>query len=357
MPTDFATAVKQLLESNADFCLQSSFFPTGKTALVNSKLNKLVADSPELRHTVTAVVLYPALRWVIDVQSDEDSSTRNRMEYIQGLLVEVTGEPPTFTLDKRSRYQEAIRELVRVVDDSIDHIGHYPGHGAALQEALVSVLRGADPDKGEISYYKLNKSFEEAVFLLNAIAGDIFAQLIREMTDIYEPSDGKGADDLDYAYIHHNTNLLLRHYTRIVWSRSSFSDFRGDSSTDAHLRDRAVSLLDCDNIEDMFSVTDSHNAYQDAYKIAEFMKLISESIEKVGKFPKYGPESRRVLEFITDPAKVNMTLKQIENEFGYGRAWFYHNKKIAVKLLSFCLWGCSPNELLDMVFDKLQSQN
>lgn len=349
MTVDFSMAVKHILESNADFYLQSSFFPTGRTTLINAKLNKIVAETPEMRNTVTAIVLYPALKWAVQGKADNGSYARGRMEQIQEMLVVATGERPHFTLEKRSRYYSAIQDLVRLTEDSIEHIGTYPESGKALQEVLEAILFGQSPEKGEISYYKVNKRFEEAVYVLDTISGDAFARLLSQMTDVCGVKKNHDIADFDYAYVHHNTNLLLRHYTRIVWSQEYVAGIPTDRP-DATLKDKAVCLLDCESIEAMASVTDNHRFFQDAYSIAEFMKLISEAIDKVGLFPKLGPESKRVLEFVTDPARATFSSQELESEFHYGQTWFYHNKKIAVKLLSFCLWGCSPHELLDMVF-------
>lgn len=344
MLNDFSVAVKQILESDADFFLQSSFFPTGRAMMVNRKLNDMVAEMPELRHTVTAIVLYPAFCWVIGTRPGEESETFGQLEYSQNLIVEVTAEQPAFLLENRQKYFAAVQDIVRVMDQAIEHIGRYPGNGRNIQEVLNTVLHGPDPNKGDVSYYKVNKSFEAGVLLLDSLQRDTFSALLSDMEQTSYGYDYY--DDFDFAYLYHNTRLLLKHYAGIVWNRACGGRMSDD---DLILRDKAVALLDCGTIEDMNAVTLNHNTYRDAYSIAEFMKLINESIRKVGAFPKYGKESRRILEFMTNPEKSALGSGKLDEEFPYGKSTFYEKKRIAITLLTFCLWGCSPAELLDLL--------
>ena len=197
----------------------------------------------------------------------------------------------------------------------------------------MAMLRGSILDSDPVSAVMIRNNFDGIIEDIAKVGGEAIKELVLQLA----PNEGvvQGAEA---AYLYHNTEVLLREYSRITHPSSV------DGNSTLRLIATAGNQLDASDHK-------SDARYAQAQILLQYAKLIGGAIELLKQFPdgdsklydvlmlvineKYGPNG-------TDEATL---AKQV----GINSSYFCEKKHRAYTALSALLWGCDIESLLSLL--------
>lgn len=308
--------------------------------------NRMAQKGTDEKFVVIALMCYPALNWILKARDidamieqlhdmDTDGSVRNISE-IQSLLENSTGYvKPRLHLEMRKLFFARCQQLVDAVDDAMNRAvfrSAQPCKPARISLAM-AMLRGSILDSDPVSAVMIRNNFDGIIEDIAKVSGEAIKELVLQLA----PNEGvvQGAEA---AYLYHNTEVLLREYSRITHPSSV------DGNSTLRLIATAGNQLDASDHK-------SDARYAQAQILLQYAKLIGGAIELLKQFPdgdsklydvlmlvvneKYGPNG-------TDEATL---AKQV----GINSSYFCEKKHRAYTALSALLWGCDIESLLSLL--------
>lgn len=186
--------------------------------------NRMAQKGTDEKFVVIALMCYPALNWILKARDidamieqlhdmDTDGSVRNISE-IQSLLENSTGYvKPRLHLEMRKLFFARCQQLVDAVDDAMNRAvfrSAQPCKPARISLAM-AMLRGSILDSDPVSAVMIRNNFDGIIEDITKVGGEAIKELILQLA----PNEGvvQGAEA---AYLYHNTEVLLREYSRIT---------------------------------------------------------------------------------------------------------------------------------------------
>ena len=261
--------------------------------------NRMAQKGTDEKFVVIALMCYPALNWILKL------------------------------------FFARCQQLVDAVDDAMNRAvfrSAQPCKPARISLAM-AMLRGSILDSDPVSAVMIRNNFDGIIEDITKVGGEAIKELILQLA----PNEGvvQGAEA---AYLYHNTEVLLREYSRITHPSSV------DENSTLRLIATAGNQLDT-------SKQKSNARYAQAQILLQYAKLIGGAIELLKQFPdgdsklydvlmlvvneKYGPNG-------TDEATL---AKQV----GINSSYFCEKKHRAYTALSALLWGCDIESLLSLL--------
>lgn len=308
--------------------------------------NRMAQKGTDEKFVVIALMCYPALNWILKARDidamieqlhdmDTDGSVRNISE-IQSLLENSTGYvKPRLHLEMRKLFFARCQQLVDAVDDAMNRAvfrSAQPCKPARISLAM-AMLRGSILDSDPVSAVMIRNNFDGIIEDIAKVGGEAIKELVLQLA----PNEGM-VQGAEAAYLYHNTEVLLREYSRITHPSSV------DGNSTLRLIATAGNQLDASDHK-------SDARYAQAQILLQYAKLIGGAIELLKQFPdgdskpydvlmlvvneKYGPNG-------TDEATL---AKQV----GINSSYFCEKKHRAYTALSALLWGCDIESLLSLL--------
>lgn len=186
--------------------------------------NRMAQKGTDEKFVVIALMCYPALNWILKARDidamieqlhdmDTDGSVRNISE-IQSLLENSTGYvKPRLHLEMRKLFFARCQQLVDAVDDAMNRAvfrSAQPCKPARISLAM-AMLRGSILDSDPVSAVMIRNNFDGIIEDIAKVGGEAIKELVLQLA----PNEGvvQGAEA---AYLYHNTEVLLREYSRIT---------------------------------------------------------------------------------------------------------------------------------------------
>lgn len=336
---DITEIVKSIMSTDVEeLNFSRSFSRNPVSTLMTRRLNELIAKFPDLQDTAIALIIYPALQWMLGGKNIDavmsrlcnDDEGLSRLGNVQEILSNVTTVQPKLLLKNRTAYFEPCEKLISLIDSTIAKITDYPDTGKVYEE----LLRVFTNPNIEIfpSKYTINKHFKDAVTLFHEMQGEEIEELMDSILS------GITYSDSELAYVYHNIDMLLKEYNRMVW-RAHNSD------------DRAMQLLSCKSEEEMLEITKYDDMYCQAYILVEYIKFISGAVEMVKSFPNGGIEYYSILKGIIELKSQKLSDEAIARELGLSTYSFSVKRRRALSVLGSILWGCDGDTFVKLLTD------
>lgn len=306
-------------------------------------VNRVVKERPELKEAAVLMILYPALKWMMQAQDldvmmqncenvhdDEmcDVEAISRLRRIQSWLAPNI-EEESLHFRKRKEYFESCQMLLDAIEESRLELLYEVDYCSSMREVFDCFLNPAVlPKNGRI---KIMKYCERCIESVYNTAGSV----IKEYYKILMTSSD--VDGVEEASLYHNVPLLLTEYTRILY-RASRS------------KDPAMKLLGSSSYEDLSKIKVSDKNRSDAYLIVEYVKLIRGAVEIMKQFP-LGQRYYDVILAMIEGKKYNWTDEQIAGHLGVTAGTFSTRKGHAIGVFGCLLFGCDANGLLNCLID------
>lgn len=334
---DIKEIVKSIITTDVEaLSFFRSFSHSPVSTIMTRRLNELLVEAPDLQDTAIALVIYPALQWMLSGKEIDEVMSRLceenedlvRLGKIQEIISNVTDIQPKLLLENRKNYFQTCEKLISLINHAIEQISKYPDTGTHYEELLRLFV---NPNgKHFPSKYTINKHFKDAVILLDEMHGAEIESLMDGVLSGISYSDA----ELDYVY--HNIGLLLREYNRVVWRAHNFDD-------------RATQLLACKNEEEMLEITQYDKMYRQAYILVEYIKFISGAVEMVKSFPNGGHEYYSILKGIIEFKPLKLSDEAVARELGLSTYTFSVKKRRALSILGSILWGCDGDGFVKLL--------
>ena len=186
--------------------------------------NRMAQKGTDEKFVVIALMCYPALNWILKARDidamieqlhdmDTDGSVRNISE-IQSLLENSTGYvKPRLHLEMRKLFFARCQQLVDAVDDAMNRAvfrSAQPCKPARISLAM-AMLRGSILDSDPVSAVMIRNNFDGIIEDITKVGGEAIKELILQLA----PNEGV-VHGAEAAYLYHNTEVLLREYSRIT---------------------------------------------------------------------------------------------------------------------------------------------
>lgn len=186
--------------------------------------NRMAQKGTDEKFVVIALMCYPALNWILKARDidamieqlhdmDTDGSVRNISE-IQSLLENSTGYvKPRLHLEMRKLFFARCQQLVDAVDDAMNRAvfrSAQPCKPARISLAM-AMLRGSILDSDPVSAVMIRNNFDGIIEDIAKVGGEAIKELVLQLA----PNEGM-VQGAEAAYLYHNTEVLLREYSRIT---------------------------------------------------------------------------------------------------------------------------------------------
>ena len=242
--------------------------------------NRMAQKGTDEKFVVIALMCYPALNWILKARDidamieqlhdmDTDGSVRNISE-IQSLLENSTGYvKPRLHLEMRKLFFARCQQLVDAVDDAMNRAvfrSAQPCKPARISLAM-AMLRGSILDSDPVSAVMIRNNFDGIIEDIAKVGGEAIKELVLQLA----PNEGM-VQGAEAAYLYHNTEVLLREYSRITHPSSV------DGNSTLRLIATAGNQLDASDHK-------SDARYAQAQILLQYAKLIGGAIELLKQFP------------------------------------------------------------------------
>lgn len=186
--------------------------------------NRMAQKGTDEKFVVIALMCYPALNWILKAQDidamierlhdmDMDGSVRNISE-IQSLLENSTGySKPRLHLEMRKLFFARCQQLVDAVDDAMNRavFRNAQSYKPARISLAMAMLRGSILDSDPVSAVMIRNNFDGIIEDVTKVGGETIKELVLQLA----PNEGM-VQGAEAAYLYHNTEVLLREYSRIT---------------------------------------------------------------------------------------------------------------------------------------------
>lgn len=201
-----------------------SFDGSDRTRVITRYANTAMEKGGDIAVAARAVMIYPAIKWLLKAREieaviaalPEEAAQGDfcRLVGMQSMLVRLTGEKPEMRLQVRREFFERCQEFTDVVFKAVlESVYRKSTRKNMARPRLAMLLLGEDDGvagQEEISTHTIKTYYLEIIEAVAAHSGE----QIRTLMSGLMPDTGPKTAEL--AVLYHNTDLLLREYARIV---------------------------------------------------------------------------------------------------------------------------------------------
>ena len=281
------------------------------------KLNLIMdeADSPQATATCIILSSYSLQKWAEKSRNEiEIFEKRNEglgtVEEIHNLLVEIYDVPRKMNLPEHSKSLVLTKEILDLVETSIDEVRRFPNGGDKMYEIMERIHLNPNFEEHPITRNDLTRWYKRAVELIISRFGDKFSKTFEEIIMKLAERD----EEKQIAY--HNTFLLLEAYPIFKWSSSV--------------------QIDIDNLK----TAEANSIARQLFVV----KLVDEAIERIKDYPDEGHICANIIEAIITDKKAD----DVCSEHNVSRSFYYRARKKAILLLSYLIWGYTTRDILNL---------
>lgn len=300
--------------------------------------NRMACKGSNEKFVVIALLCYPALQWLLKAQDidalieklkeeNEDESVW-RMSNIQRILESSMGGcKPQLRLEMRKLFFARCQQLVDEIDEAMNKaVFMNPASKPSRISLAMAMLRGSILDSDPVTAVTIRNNFDSIVEDVTAIAGDAIKPLVMQLA----PNEGE-AKTAEAAYLYHNTEVLLREYSRIV--NPSVAD-----------ENRSLRILAQGG-----NTLESDARCHQAQVLVQYAQLIRGAIELVKDFPGDSKLYDVLMLVVNEKYGANGTDEaKLAEQVGINSSYFSEKKHRAFTALSALLWGCDIESLLSL---------
>ena len=301
--------------------------------------NRMACKGSNEKFVVIALLCYPALQWLLKAQDidalieklkeeNEDESVW-RMSNIQRILESSMGGcKPQLRLEMRKLFFARCQQLVDEIDEAMNKaVFMNPASKPSRISLAMAMLRGSILDSDPVTAVTIRNNFDSIVEDVTAIAGDAIKPLVMQLA----PNEGE-AKTAEAAYLYHNTEVLLREYSRIV--NPSVAD-----------ENRSLRILAQGG-----NTLESDARCHQAQVLVLYAQLIRGAIELVKDFPGDSKLYDVLMLVVNEKYGANGTDEaKLAEQVGINSSYFSEKKHRAFTALSALLWGCDIESLLSLL--------
>lgn len=301
--------------------------------------NRMACKGSNEKFVVIALLCYPALQWLLKAQDidalieklkeeNEDESVW-RMSNIQRILESSMGGcKPQLRLEMRKLFFARCQQLVDEIDEAMNKaVFMNPASKPSRISLAMAMLRGSVLDSDPVTAVTIRNNFDSIVEDVTAIAGDAIKPLVMQLA----PNEGE-AKTAEAAYLYHNTEVLLREYSRIV--NPSVAD-----------ENRSLRILAQGG-----NTLESDARCHQAQVLVQYAQLIRGAIELVMDFPGDSKLYDVLMLVVNEKYGANGTDEaKLAEQVGINSSYFSEKKHRAFTALSALLWGCDIESLLSLL--------
>ena len=301
--------------------------------------NRIACKGSNEKFVVIALLCYPALQWLLKAQDidalieklkeeNEDESVW-RMSNIQRILESSMGGcKPQLRLEMIKLFFARCQQLVDEIDEAMNKaVFMNPASKPSRISLAMAMLRGSILDSDPVTAVTIRNNFDSIVEDVTAIAGDAIKPLVMQLA----PNEGE-AKTAEAAYLYHNTEVLLREYSRIV--NPSVAD-----------ENRSLRILAQGG-----NTLESDTRCHQAQVLVQYAQLIRGAIELVKDFPGDSKLYDVLMLVVNEKYGANGTDEaKLAEQVGINSSYFSEKKHRAFTALSALLWGCDIESLLSLL--------
>jgi hypothetical protein len=303
------------------------------------RANEMASKGGNEKFVVIALMCYPALQWILQAQDidrlveelreqNPDESV-SRMSNIQRVLESSLGGcKPQLRLEMRKVFFARCQQLVDAVDEAMNAaVLHNPKSKAGKISLAMALLRGSILETDPVTAVTIRTHFDSIIEDVAAMAGDTIKPLVMQLA----PNEGN-AESSEAAFLFHNTEVLLKEYSRIA----------NPSSVDEN---RSLRIL-----ANGGNTFESDARCHQAQVLAQYAQLIRGAIEKVKDFPGDSKLYDVLMLVVNEKYGANGTDEaKLAEQVGINSSYFSEKKHRAFTALSALLWGCDIESLLSLL--------
>lgn len=252
-----------------------------------------------------------------------------RMSNIQRILESSMGGcKPQLRLEMRKLFFARCQQLVDEIDEAMNKaVFMNPASKPSRISLAMAMLRGSILDSDPVTAVTIRNNFDSIVEDVTAIAGDAIKPLVMQLA----PNEGE-AKTAEAAYLYHNTEVLLREYSRIV--NPSVAD-----------ENRSLRILAQGG-----NTLESDARCHQAQVLVQYAQLIRGAIELVKDFPGDSKLYDVLMLVVNEKYGANGTDEaKLAEQVGINSSYFSEKKHRAFTALSALLWGCDIESLLSLL--------
>ncbi len=251
------------------------------------------------------------------------------MSNIQRILESsMGGFKPQLRLEMRKLFFARCQQLVDEIDEAMNKaVFMNPTSKPSRISLAMAMLRGSILDSDPVTAVTIRNNFDSIVEDVTAIAGDAIKPLVMQLA----PNEGE-AKTAEAAYLYHNTEVLLREYSRIV--NPSVAD-----------ENRSLRILAQGG-----NTLESDARCHQAQVLVQYAQLIRGAIELVKDFPGDSKLYDVLMLVVNEKYGANGTDEaKLAEQVGINSSYFSEKKHRAFTALSALLWGCDIESLLSLL--------
>ena len=251
------------------------------------------------------------------------------MSNIQRILESSMGGcKPQLRLEMRKLFFARCQQLVDEIDGAMNKaVFMNPASKPSRISLAMAMLRGSILDSDPVTAVTIRNNFDSIVEDVTAIAGDAIKPLVMQLA----PNEGE-AKTAEAAYLYHNTEVLLREYSRIV--NPSVAD-----------ENRSLRILAQGG-----NTLESDARCHQAQVLVQYAQLIRGAIELVKDFPGDSKLYDVLMLVVNEKYGANGTDEaKLAEQVGINSSYFSEKKHRAFTALSALLWGCDIESLLSLL--------
>lgn len=334
----FRALAKAVFSEEGTVCFRRTFISfdgLDRTRVITRYANMAMEKGGDIAVVARAVMIYPAIKWLLRAREIEaviaalpdevEQGDFCRLIGMQSMLIRLTGEKPELRLQVRREFFERCQEFVDVVFDAVlESVYRKASRKNTARPRLAMMLLGENDGvsgQEEISAHTIKTYYPDIIEAVAAQAGEQIKALMSSLM----PDTGPKTAELSVLY--HNTDLLLREYARIV--RGYCVD--GEKLIGAH--------------ESRYT----ERRREQSALVGEYIKLIRGAVEMTKDFPGSRGDIYAVLQALTSDGSDQKTDMELAQEVCMSAASFSREKSRALSVLGAVLWGCDANVLTDIL--------
>lgn len=300
-----------------DFMIKSVTTSSPRAVTVMNILNSLIKEnnSAKAKATCAALATYSLQKWAYEgrlnmaqwaISAEELMSIASTYE----MILELYDTQQAVNFKAHSQKLEDTEQILFLVEKAVMDLKEYPKEGDKLYEVMTYVHFGCT-EKEDLSNFVFGRRYRTAVQIIIKKFGDRFSKIFEKF---YTSFDGMAIEN-QLAY--HNTEILLEIYPMLYWN-----------------------LQGIDSMKDM-----DENRANTVSRQFLILKMINSAIEEIKNYPMNGDRYYEILKGII---KKNST-EEIRNTVKLSRRIYYGNRKQAIALLSYLLWGYFNRDIISPV--------
>lgn len=310
-------------------------------------LNDIVSGNRSMESTVSAIVLYPVLKWALygeDIQDLMGVATTDKDEMLKETretLESVFGIRKQLELQHREEFFSTCHTMVELLEDITSdlcegHCANVPNTSVEMGKSL-KVAMGMVEDDGDVpSRYFMSMALPDAVQWIHLHYGKTLDSLVDRLLNPFM----EVIETEEERFLYHNVKVLMREFQHLYWMTNTKND-------------AVIRLIHSRSADEIQKITENEHLLYSADTVLQFVLLISGAIAYLECFPVNGHKYAEIMRFAIskrDSVLPNgevtfLSQQEVAKAVDLTPAHFSKLKNEAMVLLSLLLWGYDGKSL------------